>query len=167
MKNRDVMDVLSQREAEYLKKHPNSGQMDLRIVRAYWGGTTVQSIAMDIPCSEATVYRAIRRVREFLGNGDSFYETLRDHVLENPPCYGYDAESVLEMLFCYYEDCNRMDTPEIKDAYDHLHNQLDSLSLRDSDAVIDSASVLCHEHEKVGFVEGIKVGVRMGMEFYS
>lgn len=167
MNYHEQMKLLSQREAEYLREYPNSGQTDLRIVRAYLRGTSVETIAMEIPCSEATVYRAIQRVREFLGNMGYLYETLREHVLENPNCFGCDAKSILEMLFCYYEDCNHLDTPEVKNAYKKLYKQLDGLSLLDTDCVIDAASVLSHEHEKMGFVEGVKVGVRMGVEFYS
>lgn len=167
MKNQDEMNLLSQREEEYLKEHPNSGQTDLRIVRAYWGGTAVPSIAMDIPCSESTVYRAIRRVKEFLGRDDSIYEVLRNHVSENPPYYGDDAESILEMMFCQYEDYNPIDTPAIKDAYHQLYGHLDSLNLPDCDTIIDTACTLCYEYQKAGFVEGVKVGVRMGIEFYN
>lgn len=166
MNDRDQMTLL-QREEEYLKQHPITGKTDLRIIQAYWGGTPVSVIAMDIPCSETTVYRAIRRVRNYLKTRDPFYEVLRDHVQEHPPCYGDDAESILEMLFCQYEDYNPIDTAAIKEAYHQLYGHLDGLSLPDCDAIIDTACILCHEHVKAGFVEGIKVGVRMGVEFYS
>lgn len=167
MKNRDKMNLLSQYEEDYLADHPQTGQMDLRIVRAYWSGTPASAIAMDIPCSESTVYRAIRRVKTFLKIGDPIFEALWDYVRKHPICYGDNAESILEMLFSQYDDYNPLDNPAIKDAFHQLYGHLDGPGLPDSDAIIDTACTLCYEHEKVGFVEGVKVGVRMGVEFYT
>ncbi len=37
-------------------------------------------------------------------------EILKRHIAENLPNYGIDANSILEMLFTYYHECNNTDT---------------------------------------------------------
>ena len=41
---------------------------------------------------------------------NEYIETLKRHVAENPPNYGSDAHSILEMLYGYYHECNNTDT---------------------------------------------------------
>lgn len=168
MDKRMLIELLIQKEQEYLEEYPRTGESDLKIVWAYWKGTSVTSIALDTPCAEATVYRAIRRVKDFLSRKDSFYEILQSYVQNNPPRYGDgDAHSVLEMLFCRYEDFNNFETDEIEEGFRRLYQHLNDMSPKQMDQVLDATCTLCRDHEKSGFVEGVKVGVRMGMEFYS
>ena len=47
-------------------------------------------------------------------------ETLKRHIAENPPNYGSDAHSILEMLFTYYHECNNTDTDAVKAAFEDL-----------------------------------------------
>lgn len=92
-------------------------------------------------------------------------QVLGRFVEEHPPNFGDgDADSILKMLFVHYEEFNRFDTEEIRDNFARLYQELEGLSLRQLDRVIDTACTLCRNHEMAGFVEGVKVGVRMGME---
>ena len=46
---------------------------------------------------------------------EQWYRLLLDHLKAHPPNYGDgDAESILEMVYSYYNQCNRMDTETIK-----------------------------------------------------
>ena len=45
---------------------------------------------------------------------NEYVEILTRHVAENPPNYGSDANSILEMLFTYYHECNNTDTDAVK-----------------------------------------------------
>lgn len=38
------------------------------------------------------------------------------------------------------------------------------IPIPDMDGVIDTVSTLCWEHERAGFVEGVKVGIRLEQE---
>ena len=92
-------------------------------------------------------------------------EILWDYIEKNPPNYGDgDAQSILEMLFCHYEEFNRFDTEEIRAEFDALYQELSEMSLRQLDKVIDTTCSLCRSHEMAGFTEGVKVGVRLGRE---
>ena len=52
--------------SDYKKQHNRTAELDFMIARQFASGKTAIQIAMDIPCGEATVYRAIRRITNFL-----------------------------------------------------------------------------------------------------
>lgn len=93
-----------------------------------------------------------------------YIEVLRKYVAENPPAYGSDAHSILEMLYSYYHECNNTDTDAVKTAFDNLYQRMHGMQLREMDRIIDAVCTLCREHEKAGFTEGVKVGVLLGSE---
>lgn len=96
---------------------------------------------------------------------EQWYRLLLDHLKAHPPNYGDgDAESILEMVYSYYNQCNRMDTESIKAGFEELYNQMTGMPLRDMDDIIYTICTLCREHEKSGFVAGVKVGVRLAEE---
>lgn len=94
-----------------------------------------------------------------------WYRSLLDYVKDHPPNYGDGgAQSILEMLYGYYNQCNRMDTAAIKDGFEKLYAEMTGMPLRDMDDIIYTTCTLCREHEKSGFVAGVKVGVRLAEE---
>jgi hypothetical protein len=94
-----------------------------------------------------------------------YIEKLKTYLAEHPPDYGdCDAHSVLEMLYTYYSQYNRLDTPQIKSDFESLYHQLTGKSLRELDNIIDTVTTLCWQHEQFGFVEGIKVGLLLAAE---
>ena len=93
-----------------------------------------------------------------------YVEILKRHVAENPPNYGSDADSILEMLFSHYHECNNTDTDAVKAAFEDLYHRMYGMPLREMDRIVDAVCTLCREHEKAGFIEGVKVGVLLGSE---
>jgi hypothetical protein len=57
-----------------------------------------------------------------------------------------------------------MDTDQIKDGFAELYHHMKDIPIPDMDGVIDTVCTLCWEHEKAGFVEGVKVGIRLEQE---
>ena len=55
---------------------------------------------------------------------NEYVEILKYHVAENPPNYGNDANSILEMLYRYYHECNDTDTDAVKAAFENLYQQM-------------------------------------------
>ena len=98
---------------------------------------------------------------------NEYVAALRKYVAENPPNYGSDAHSILEMLFTYYHECNNTDTDAVKAAFEELYQQMHGMPLREMDRIVDAVCTLCREHEKAGFVDGVKVGVSLGKELKS
>lgn len=97
---------------------------------------------------------------------NEYVEILKRHVAENPPNYGSDANSILEMLFSYYHECNNTDTDAVKAAFEDLYQRMHGMPLREIDRIVDAVCALCREHDKAGFVEGVKVGLRSHSTIY-
>ena len=93
-----------------------------------------------------------------------YVEMLKRYVAENPPNYGSDANSILEMLFSYYHECNNTDTDVVKAAFEDLYQRMHGMPLREMDRIVDVVGTLCREHEKAGFVEGTRVGICLSRE---
>ena len=95
---------------------------------------------------------------------NEYVRILKRHVAENPPNYGNDAQFILEMLFTYYHECNNTDTDAVKAAFEDLYQRMHGMPLREMDRIVDAVCTLCREHEKAGFVAGVKVGIHLGQE---
>ena len=76
-----------------------------------------------------------------------------------------DADSVLELLYnTYYEhDCTD-DTDEIKQAFDELYHSMTGKTLKEKDEIIDMICNLCRLHQQTGFIDGIRLGLRLSQE---
>ena len=95
---------------------------------------------------------------------NEYVEILKSHVAENPPNYGSDADSILEMLFSYYHECNNTDTDAVKAAFEDLYQRMHGMPLREMDRIVDAVCTLYREYEKADFVEGVKVGILLDQE---
>ncbi|MBR4989640.1 MAG: hypothetical protein IKY96_00610 [Oscillospiraceae bacterium] len=95
---------------------------------------------------------------------NEYVAVLRKYSKENPPNYGSDAHSILEMLFVYYHECNNTDTDAVKAAFEDLYQRMHGMPLREMDRIVDAVCTLCREHEKAGFLEGVKVGIQLEQE---
>ena len=94
-----------------------------------------------------------------------YFETLKSALAEQQPDYGErDAHPILEMLYYHYNEFNRIDTAEIKEDFEELYRSMNGMPLREMDKIIDTVCSLCRNHEKSGFVEGIKIGIRLESE---
>lgn len=167
MEKQMMLQALEERIDDYRRSHSPTAEIDIAVFRAFCSGKTAVRIAMDIPCSESTVYRALRRVRKYLSQsvGSDCMESLRKYIAAHPPNFSDgDAESLLEMLYNSYAECNRMDNDEIRADFKALYESMNGMSLREMDQVIYPVCSLCRDHEMAGFTEGVKVGIRLGDE---
>ena len=92
-----------------------------------------------------------------------YIEKLKQWAADNPPNFG-DADSVLGLLYECFNENNPYDNDEIRADFEELYQQMNGMSLRDMDKVIHPVCKLCRDHEKAGFIEGIKVGVILQAE---
>lgn len=93
----------------------------------------------------------------------NYFEKLKIHIAENLPDFG-DGESVLTLLYEAYAESNRMDDGTIKEDFNELYRQMNGMELREMDRIIYPVCTLCRDHQRSGFVEGIKIGVRLAAE---
>ena len=94
---------------------------------------------------------------------NQFYDVLKRIVADHQPNFG-DGDSVLTMLYEAYSECNRLDDAQIKDDFHELYQLMNGMELRDMDRIIYPVCRLCRDHEKSGFLEGVKIGIRLSNE---
>ena len=73
-------------------------------------------------------------------------------------------QNLLEMLFEAYNDTTGMDNEAIKADFERLYQLMNGKPLKEIDEIIYAVCTLCRDHEKAGFIEGVKVGIGLGQE---
>ena len=93
----------------------------------------------------------------------NFYDVLSRYVSENPPNIG-NGDSVLAMLYEAYSECNQMEDAQIKAAFEELYRQMNGMELHEMDRILDPVCSLCRSHERMGFVNGVRIGMMLTHE---
>lgn len=92
-----------------------------------------------------------------------YINALRKHITDNPPDFG-DADSVLALLYEAYSEIIRMDDTQIKADFAALYQTMNGMTLQEMDQILDPVCTLCRDHERAGFVAGVRVGVQLAQE---
>ena len=91
------------------------------------------------------------------------FAKLKEYIEEHPPNFG-DGTSVLTMLYECYNENHPYDDEQIKADFHDLYQQMNGMPLREMDRIIYPVCKLCRDHERAGFVEGVKIGVLLHTE---
>ena len=94
---------------------------------------------------------------------ETYFEALKAYIEAHPPNFG-DRESVLTMLYECHNENNPYDNEQIKADFNELYQQMNGMTLREMDQIIYPVCKLCRDHEKAGFIEGIKIGIHLASE---
>lgn len=94
---------------------------------------------------------------------EKYIQALKEYALSHEQNYS-DGESVLTILYEAYNEVNRIDNEQIKADFTALYQAMNGMTLKEMDRVIYPVCTLCRDHEKAGFVEGLKVGIRLAEE---
>ena len=73
-------------------------------------------------------------------------------------------QNILDLLYDAYNDTTGMDNEEIKADFERLYQLMNGKPLQEIDEIIYAVGTLCRDHEKAGFIEGVKVGIGLGQE---
>lgn len=92
-----------------------------------------------------------------------YIKALQDYCKRNPLNHG-DAESVMEFLYWHYAENNPIDSQKIRNNFAKIRQQYPHLSLEEFDPIFTTVSDLCVEHERLAFLEGLRLGVTLMME---
>ena len=95
---------------------------------------------------------------------NEFMTALQTYLATQQPNYPDNAESILEVLFDAYNESSGFDNAAIKADFEELYRLMIGKSLKESDEIIYAVCTLCRDHEKAGFIEGIKIGMIMLQE---
>ena len=98
---------------------------------------------------------------------DEFLNALQSKLDTQQPNYSNNAESILEVLFDAYNESSGFDNAAIKADFEDLYRLMNGKPLKEIDDIIYAVCTLCRDHEKVGFIEGIKTGVALVRELNS
>lgn len=75
-----------------------------------------------------------------------------------------DEDSVLKMLFECYNEQSGFDNDRIRQDFEALYAATNSKPLQEQDEVVYATCALCQSHAESGFIEGIRVGMRLAQE---
>lgn len=97
------------------------------------------------------------------GGTETFFAQLHQHIHAENPDFG-NGSSPLSLLYEVYNELNGMDSEQIRADFNDLYQAMNGKTLREMDAVINPVCTLCRHHECAGFIEGVKVGLRLREE---
>ena len=92
-----------------------------------------------------------------------YLTVLRDRITAHPPDLG-DADSVLNLLYEAYSECDPMEDAQIKAGCHQLYQLMNRVPLERMDEIINPVCFLCREHERSGFVHGVQIGMLLAQE---
>ena len=95
---------------------------------------------------------------------DEFMDALQSKLDILRPNYPDHAESILEVLFDAYNESSGFDNAAIKADFEELYQLMHGKPLKEIDEIIYAVCALCRDHEKAGFIEGIKIGMSLARE---
>ena len=95
---------------------------------------------------------------------NEFMTALQTHLTTQQPIYPDNAESILEVLFDAYNESSGFDDVAIKADFEELYRLMNGKPLKEIDEIIYVVCTLCRDHEKAGFIEGIRIGKRLTQE---
>lgn len=75
-----------------------------------------------------------------------------------------DDEAVLALLYEVFSESSAMYDDEIKADFRALYEAMNGMPLREMDRIVYPVCTLCRDHQKSGFIEGIKIGIRLAQE---
>ena len=96
---------------------------------------------------------------------EQFLQTLSAYIAEHPPVlHSEDAESILDGLFWAYSEAACTDSRAVRQYNENLNRLLNGLPTEHVNTIIDTVNDLCWEHERRGFINGFKLGMRLEQE---
>ena len=91
---------------------------------------------------------------------NDYLTALQTHLNTQQPT----NQNILDLLYEAYNGTTGMDNEAIKADFERLYQLMNGKPLQEIDEIIYTVCTLCRDHEKAGFVEGVKVGIGLGQE---
>lgn len=91
---------------------------------------------------------------------EAFIAALKTHLQTHLP----NPDSVLAVLYEAYNAEHSMDDDTIKQDFNDLYEKMNGMPLQEMDRIIYPVCTLCRDHERLGFIHGVQVGIRLAEE---
>ena len=96
---------------------------------------------------------------------EQFLQKLSAYVEEHPLVqHSEDADTILDALFWVYSEAACADSQAVRQHNENLNRLLNGLPAERVNTIIDTVNDLCWEHERQGFINGFKLGMRLDQE---
>ena len=92
-----------------------------------------------------------------------YLKVLRERITAHPPDLG-DTDSVLNLLYEAYSEMDPMEGDQIRAGFHELYQLMNGVPLEKMDEIINPVCFLCREHERLGFVHGVQIGMLLARE---
>jgi hypothetical protein len=93
----------------------------------------------------------------------TYTKALKACITASPPDLG-NEDSVLGMLYEAYSESSAMYDDEIKADFHALYEAMNGMPLREMDQIVYPVCTLCRDHQRSGFMEGVRVGFQLCSE---
>ena len=97
---------------------------------------------------------------------DEFMTSLQSKLDTLQPNYPNNAESIPEVLYDTYNEYSCFENEQIKADFEELYQRMNGKTLQEMDEIIYVVCTLCRDHEKAGFMEGVKAGIHLAQELF-
>ena len=96
---------------------------------------------------------------------EQFLQKLSAYIAEHPPVlHSEDTDTILDALFWAYSEAACADGQAIQQYNENLNRLLNGLPAERVNTNIDTVNDLCWEHDRQGFINGFKFGMRLEQE---
>lgn len=96
-------------------------------------------------------------------NLQEYIRALKSCITSHPLDLG-DEDSILGLLYEAHSETNAMYDDEIKADFHVLYETMNGIPLREMDQIVYPVCTLCRNHQKSGFIEGIRIGFQLYAE---
>ena len=94
-----------------------------------------------------------------------FLRKLSAYIAEHPhDIHLEDADTILDVLFWVYSETSCADSPTVLRYSENLNRLLQGLPAEHLNTIINTVNDLCWEHDRQGFINGFKLGMRLEQE---
>lgn len=96
---------------------------------------------------------------------EEYLRKLSAYVAEHPPDFhAEDADTILDALFWAYSETACADSQAVRQSNENLNRLLHDLPAEHANTIINTINDLCWEHERQGFINGFRIGMRLEQE---
>lgn len=96
---------------------------------------------------------------------EQFLQKLSAYVAEHPlVLHSEDADTILDALFWTYSEAAGADSKAVLQYSENLNCLLNGLPVERANTIIDTVNDLCWEHDRQGFINGFRIGMRLEQE---
>ena len=92
-----------------------------------------------------------------------YLRVLNEHIQSHPLELGTSA-SVLALLYESYIELQGFENEQIKTDFNKLYRAMNGMELQEMDRVLYPVCTLCRDHERSGFIHGVRVGISLSNE---